>query len=904
MAPPVAPSSAPPAAPPIVAASDTGEAPRDESTVIPRQEGTGHVGEESAAFKRLVGPTLPSLSSTRPPPSRASSETSGPHRPPARKGNGLSLEFKIGGRWAAWVGALTIVVGTAVSIKIAYDSGWFRVISFPMRCAISAAFGMLMLGLGEVALRKVSRAASVGLFGAGLGTLYVTTLVSFRLEVLGSAGLTLGLLAVVACVGVAVAVRAGLLSIGVLSIIAGYAAPLLVPDASAFREALPSYLTMMLLIGLALSAWRPRPFRTLRIVTFSAHAMLATLWILNLGAGGGILELTFMSGWWMMLTGEVVYAAIRRQSSLGNPIISMLATAWYALFGCVLLNTSAALPTGLAGEFAAGVGVLASAIALQFGPGLDGLRRAPQNAMEKLAASLWVQAGSLLVIAAALQFSDYGTTIAWFVLGMAAIEIGWRIRSTAAERFGLLVGALGLLRLLSIDLFRGAGVTALTMGTITISQWSLLALGGIGALHFAAWRLRQTGSYPRTHTPGVLVIVAAILWLLAMQLDLRDHGLLVTVFWLGGAVVLAALGAVVTRVPYLQVGASMIAFTALRWVGVDMLAARVRSPMDWIAVTPLLNSGSLVGLLIIASGGLLLWIDRRSKRRCDVLDRESEAPVLYGMGLLLMILMSFEVDRGVAIYEHAQDEALRERWAPGQLLSLWLTLLWGLSGVFTAVFGAWQQRRTVFSIGAWAAALCSGVWLTWDTLYYRFAAPIGHARVVLNLQFFVGLMLAISLGAAVRLMGGRRSERRLTASFDPAGDFANVGLALVGIIGLWLGSLEIDRLFDPDFSSLANAAMARQTGLSIYWGVYGIALVAIGFAWRVAECRYVGLALLGITLLKVVIVDMRDVESIYRVMSLVGVGLLLVLTSIGYARMSSRLIGADRPDANAEEVSS
>ncbi|GEM_PF-4684923 len=932
----------------------------------------------------------------------------------------ISLELLIGGRWMAWVGALAVVVSIALLMKIAYDEGWFRVVSVPMRCVISAVFGLALLGAGEVALRKIGRAASVGLFGAGLGTLYVTTLVSFRLEVLGSAGLTLVLLGVVAVIGIGVAVRAGLLSIGVISIVAGYAAPVLVPDAGAFRAALPSYLTMLLLIGLALSAWRPRPFRTLRLVTFGAHALLATLWVINVGPSGGILELTFMAGWWMMITGEVLYAAIRRQSSLGNAIISLLTTAWFALFGCVLLNTTTALPPGLAGGFAAGVGVLAGAIAMQFGPGLDTLRRAPQNAIEKLAVSLWAQAGCLLVIAAALQFSDYGTTIAWLILGMAAIEVGRHIRSVATDRFGLVVVTLGLLRLLVIDLFRGLGVVAFSFGPVPVSQWGLLALGAMAVLHLAAWRLRQTDSFPRQYMPSmlliasallwlfatllefnryalldttawlggaavliligavvtrlpylqvgtamvaltvlrlttidlagaspviavavgsisisqwgalslaciailhlaawllrrmesfgraqsatVLLIMSAVLWLLATQVDLRDNGILVTVMWLGGATVLVALGAVVRRLAYLQVGAALIACTALRWVGVDMLGVRSRSLAEWVAVMPLLNTSALVGLLVIASGGVLLWADRYSKSRRGVKDLGSTLPVLCGMGLMLMILLSFEVDRAVAVYEQAQGETLRERWAPGQLLSLWLTLMWGMTGLFTAMFGAWQRKQLLFNVGTWAAAVCAGAWLIWDTLYYRVATSVGGASAVLNLQFFVGLMLAIGLGVSVRLIGYRRAGTRYLFALDPEGQFARVALTLVACIGLWLGSLEIDRFFNPEFSSLANAAMARQTGLSIYWGLYGIALVGIGFRWRLAPSRYAGLALLAITLVKVVIVDMSDVQYIYRVASFMCVGLLFVLTSIGYAKMSPKLLAieGDAPKSDLE----
>ncbi len=1016
-APVATPSTAPPTAPPLA----------DQREPI-------HVSDrKAAAFHRVTATSVPSLGGTQPPVSSSAPPVSSARihstpvgMAPARSGAGpspvrrnpISLELLIGGRGMAWVGALAVVVSIALLMKIAYDEGWFRVVSIPMRCAISAVFGLAMLGAGEVALRKIGRAASVGLFGAGLGTLYVTTLVSFRLEVLGSAGLTLLLLGVVAVIGIAVAVRAGLLSIGVISIIAGYAAPVLVPDAGAFRAALPSYLTMLLLVGLALSAWQPRPFRTLRLVTFGAHALLATLWVINVGPAGGILELTFMAGWWMMITGEVLYAAIRRQSSLGNAIISLLTTAWFALFGCVLLNTTTALPVGLTGGFAAGVGVLAGAIALQFGPGLDTLRRAPQNAIEKLAVSLWVQAGCLLVIAAALQFSDYGTTIAWLILGMAAIEVGRHIRSVATDRFGLVVVALGLLRLLSIDLFRGVGITAISLGSVSISQWGVLALGAVAVLHLAAWRLRQTDSSLRRWTPGVLVILSvllwllatliefnehdlldsaawlggaaalvlagavvrrlpylqvgagmvaltalrlmavdlinvapvtavavgslsisqwgvlalsciaglhiaawllratdsfaraqaatvlvvmsAVLWLLATQVDLRTNGVLVTVAWLGGATTLVALGAVVQRLPYLQVGAALIACTALRWVGVDMLGVRSQSLADWVAVMPLLNTSALVGLLVIASGWLFLWADRYSKRRLGIRDRESTLPVLYGMGLMLMILLSFEIDRAVAIYEQSQGETLRERWAPGQLLSLWLTLLWGMTGLFTAMFGAWQRKQLLFAVGTWVAALCAGAWLTWDTLLYRVTSSVGGASVVFNLQFFVGLMLAVGLGASVRLIGYRRAGTKYLFALDPEGHFARVALTLVACIGLWLGSLEVDRLFNPDFSSLTNAAMARQTGLSIYWGLYGIALVGIGFVWRLAPSRYAGLALLAITLLKVVVIDMSDVQYIYRVASFMGVGLLFVLTSIGYAKMSPQLLAAEHDGTRSD----
>ncbi len=100
----------------------------------------------------------------------------------------------------------------------------------------------------------------------------------------------------------------------------------------------------------------------------------------------------------------------------------------------------------------------------------------------------------------------------------------------------------------------------------------------------------------------------------------------------------------------------------------------------------------------------------------------------------------------------------------------------------------------------------------------------------------------------------------------------------------------IDRFFDPEVGRLGqNTAMARQTGLSVYWGVFAITVIAMGFARRSAGCRYAGLALLAITLAKVLTIDMAEVRNVYRVMSFLAVGLLLVATSVGYARLAPRL---------------
>ena len=113
---------------------------------------------------------------------------------------------------------------------------------------------------------------------------------------------------------------------------------------------------------------------------------------------------------------------------------------------------------------------------------------------------------------------------------------------------------------------------------------------------------------------------------------------------------------------------------------------------------------------------------------------------------------------------------------------------------------------------------------------------------------------------------------------------------------LWVTSLEIDRAFEHVMGSgvLTDPRRARQVALSVYWALFAAGSVAVGFKTRFAALRYFGLGLLAITLLKVVIVDLRQVSTGYRIFSFIGVGLLMLGTSVVYGKLSPRLLNPPR----------
>jgi uncharacterized membrane protein len=78
-------------------------------------------------------------------------------------------------------------------------------------------------------------------------------------------------------------------------------------------------------------------------------------------------------------------------------------------------------------------------------------------------------------------------------------------------------------------------------------------------------------------------------------------------------------------------------------------------------------------------------------------------------------------------------------------------------------------------------------------------------------------------------------------------------------------------------------------GLSIVWGIYAVGWLIIGFWREIREFRAAALGLLAIVALKVVLVDMSTVQQIYRIISFVVLGVMMISASYLYHRLEKRL---------------
>jgi hypothetical protein len=125
---------------------------------------------------------------------------------------------------------------------------------------------------------------------------------------------------------------------------------------------------------------------------------------------------------------------------------------------------------------------------------------------------------------------------------------------------------------------------------------------------------------------------------------------------------------------------------------------------------------------------------------------------------------------------------------------------------------------------------------------------------------------------------------------------AAVWLALAGgVIALYGFSVGIVDAFQARVDGAASVAELRwqsQVALSVVWAVLGGVAVAAGLVREVAPLRVFGLGLLALTTVKVFLYDLSSLDAVYRVLSFIVLGILLLLSAYAYRRFGTPPDGA------------
>lgn len=280
---------------------------------------------------------------------------------------------------------------------------------------------------------------------------------------------------------------------------------------------------------------------------------------------------------------------------------------------------------------------------------------------------------------------------------------------------------------------------------------------------------------------------------------------------------------------------------------------------------PLLNLPFLTDAAVVAALLVAVWLQRRSgadRFGAERLARRTTAPAAA-------VTAWWVVTAEAARWMEAHGEAGRPL--------VTVPLVWAAYAAAAQLVG---RRAGVPWLRAFALASLAGAGVGAFVIQAIHAVDAGASfRVVLNAGFVSGAAGVAVLGWIAR--HGRRGGEAA------AGWERRLGTPLLVVTlgaALMTATLEILAWFHARHGGDVFGDAAALLTISLFWTLYAGGLVWAGFAAPVRAVRLAGMALLGLVIVKVFAVDVRALSAGYRIVSFVGVGVLLLVISLLYQR--------------------
>jgi uncharacterized membrane protein len=149
---------------------------------------------------------------------------------------------------------------------------------------------------------------------------------------------------------------------------------------------------------------------------------------------------------------------------------------------------------------------------------------------------------------------------------------------------------------------------------------------------------------------------------------------------------------------------------------------------------------------------------------------------------------------------------------------------------------------------------------------------------------------------ACLLAGLLLTKNRVKLELEPERTLSGIGFVLC-LLAVWLAvSCDLYGWLRPGIAVIAVSATEepatpgswqRLAGMTIssWWTVYASLLLAIGFAVRVSAIRWTALAIFAATIAKVFLVDMADLDQIYRIVAFFVLAVFLGIAAWAYQRI-------------------
>ena len=749
------------------------------------------------------------------------------------------------------VGVVLSLLGVGFLVKEGIDRG-FLVLPIEFRLMGVALFGIGLLVLGW-RLREKNRTYALSVQGGGIGVLFVTIYASYQLYDLLPSTLAFGLLVAVTAAAMALAVLQDSRALAVLGIVGGFMAPVLASSGSNNHVALFTYYAVLDLAILGI-AWF-KAWRLLNVLGFLFTFGIGTLWGIDGYAPDkfATTEPFLILFTVMYLVIPVLFAIRVEPPRLRGFVDSTL------MFGTPIVAFG--LQNELVGDTKYGLAISAVALALAYVGMATYLYRTHREQLRVLVEAQLALGIAFLTIAVPLALDDaLWTSAAWALEGAALTWLAFRQQRRLALVAGLALQA--------------ASAVAYVVKSPVAAEWPLLNGPCLGALvlAFAGFFSARLFDPDREDRTGHGALTEAFARAVSVLLFL----------WAAGWWFFAGITEVDRSVVYDYELAALLLFAAGTALLALALATRLRWPrLNWLGVTlwPSAILLAAVALLSVAHPaedlgwvawpvviGSMLWVLRA---------REAIFPRLAGA----LHAVAYWLVAGLVLWEThwLVGRTAGGIWPEAAVLALGAALVLATQRATTAVawpFAAHPRSYLQAGCSALLAALTLAA-LMLNVSSSGEAAPLPYLPLINPLELASVLVLLALLKWLVAL--GRQNPE--------LEGVAHVRAPVAGVAVWFLVTMTGARCVHHwarvpyDVDSLA-ASTTFQTALSIVWGIEGLAAMLVGARSRRRGVWLVGAALMSVVVVKLFLVDLGNTATLARVVSFLGVGVLLLV--VGY----------------------
>ncbi len=764
---------------------------------------------------------------------------------PARRG----IEQALAANWMVWVGGLAIAMGGLFLVRVAMDAGLFG----PMaRVVMAAVMGGVLIAAGLHALRWPLVRDGDGMVGrlpevisaAGTTTLYGATVGAGLLYGFVPPLVALGLFVAVSAVAVVLSLKFGLL-LAALGFAGAFVGPLLTGSPGGDVLPLLPYFGAITLAGMYLVKLREWRFLTwLVLIGAGVWGVIAT------GSGEyarhwAVPAYALVIGAGGLMLGEKS-ARVKRKTLFINPFADAESESVFAAYGFWILAGALILLTGL-GASSLGQASLVVTAALAVYGGI-GLLMTWQRHGYALIAPLSALASLLALILWPSHVIDMSVTPIAFAIGFGLLGTVLMMRDREQNAPLAFVAALTPPVMLFVAFWRGGLEPGFAWGLGAAAL--ALCLGAV-----LEWIGRQDGGHDAR--PGQTIAFAVGAGLSATLAPfLVLHGI-----WLAPSltVVSAMLALVWRRFPY----------EPLRLASLGALAGSVFLMMRpgllrnvSLSEMPIVNE--ITGLFAVAIGAALAarWVMREVPHFARAFEG---AAWILGFGWIGLTIR--HIAGGGDLYD-------------GQL-GVGEASAYAISYLGAATSLAWRMRAP----GAWMRAIETlALLLGVGGLLLVLGATLGS-----NESYFDMSLLAIpawlmpTFLVAALAVGWRRRGYTIMPPLATCAAMA-LGFAWVNV--------ETICVFE-----MLNFGDDGMWIFSASWIIYAFVLLAIAI-WRGSGVvRFGSLAVLIVSILKVFLFDLANLDGLARAGSFIGLGVALIAAALFYQRFVFRKSPAgDEPE--------